>query len=126
MDTDAAALAGSDGVSIHSGFPNPAEAATGQSTPLALDLNRLLVQHPSSTYVFKVAGHSWEHLGIFDGDIALIDRALQPRSKDLIIAWQTSGFRFRRWERLQADDTLWGVVSVMIHPYQLKGMVVSS
>ena len=117
MDDNLSPLAEGDGVSIHSGFPNPATDRAGQSTPLALDLNRLFIRHPSSTYLFRVAGHSWQRLGIFDGDIALIDRALAPRSSDFVIAWQASGFRFCRWADLQ-DDVLWGVVSAVIHPYQ--------
>jgi DNA polymerase V len=119
MDDSSSPLATLNGVSIHSGFPNPATDRTGPGTPLALDLNRLLIRHPSSTYLFKIAGHGWEQLGIFDCDIALIDRALPPHAKDLVIAWQASGFRFCRWAALQADDVLWGVVSAVIHPYQL-------
>ena len=118
MDDNPAALALGDGVSIHSGFPNPAADQAGLTTPLALDLNRLLVRHPNSTYLFKIAGHGWEDRGIFDGDIALIDRALPARAKDLVIAWQASGFRFCQWSALDDDDVLWGVVSAVIHPYQ--------
>ena len=119
MDDNSAPLALLHGVSVHSGFSNPAADSNGQGTPLALDLNRLLIRHPSSTYLFKIAGHGWEGLGIFDGDIALIDRALPARAKDLVIAWQASGFRFCRWDALHDDDVLWGVVSAVIHPYQL-------
>lgn len=118
MDDDSSPLALLSGVSIHAGFPNPATDSSGQGTPLALDLSRLLIRHPSSTYLFRIAGHGWEDLGIFDGDIALIDRALTASSKDLVIAWQASGFVFCRWAAL-GDDVLWGVVSAVIHPYQL-------
>ena len=114
MDDDSSPLALVHGVSIHSGFPNPAADSTGQGTPLALDLNRLLIRHPSSTYLFKIAGHDWEDRGIFDGDIALIDRALPAHTQDLVIAWQASGWRFCQRTALRDDDVLWGVVSAII------------
>jgi hypothetical protein len=41
-------------VATHKGFPNPAAERGG--TPLSLD--RLLIKSPSSTYFFRIRGHS--------------------------------------------------------------------
>jgi len=115
MDEDSATLApGDTGTTsvVHAGFPNPAADRSG--SPLSLD--KLLIRHPSSTYFFRLRGHQWEDAGIFDGDIAVIDRALTPREQDLVVCWQESGeFYLTRWKRAHKQN-IWGVVSSVIHP----------
>jgi len=98
-------------VAVHTGFPNP--AAERQGTPLSLD--KLLVRHPSSTYFFRIRGHSWHRYGVFDGDIAVIDRALPPRGRNLTVWWQESG-EFALSPLMQADHDIWGTVTAIIHP----------
>jgi DNA polymerase V len=118
MDEHLTDLAGGDGVSVHSGFPNPALDRRGQDQGLALDLNQLLVRHPSSTYLFRIAGHRWSDQGIYDGDVAVIDRSLAPRPADLLAAWQDNGFVLYRQRQLAAEGTPWGVVTAVIHQYR--------
>ncbi|MDB5169854.1 MAG: peptidase and domain protein [Candidatus Saccharibacteria bacterium] len=104
------------GVSIHSGFPNPAADSQGRPGGLALDLNQLLVQHPSSTYLFRISGHHWAEQGIFDGDIAMIDRALSASPHDIVLIWLDDNFELHRRNRLTENQHIWGVVSAIIHP----------
>ena len=104
------------GVSIHSGFPNPAAENHGRKSGLALDLNQLLVQHPSSTYMFRIRGHHWADQGIFDNDIAIIDRALSASPHDLVITWQEEAFEIHRRKDLVGQQSTWGVISAIIHP----------
>ncbi len=112
-------MAGSDGLSVHNGFPNPAtDGGPGQGQRLSLDLNQLLVQRPSSTYLFRIGGHHWAGQGIYDGDIAVIDRALPARPTDLVIAWQAEGSTICRQRQLAPGDQLWGVVTAIIHQYR--------
>jgi DNA polymerase V len=111
-------MAPSDGVSTHRGFPNPALQVRGQNQALALDLNQLLIRQASSTYLFRVSGHHWADQGVYDGDVAVIDRALQAGSRDLIVAWQGNDARLCRQHQLSADDTPWGVVTAIIHQYR--------
>lgn len=118
MDEDIRDLAGSDGVSVHSGFPNPALDHRGQGAHLALDLNQLLVQRPSSTYLFKVTGHHWADQGVYDGDVAVIDRALQAGPSDLIVTWRIEGASICRQHQLTPEDRPWGVVTAIIHQYR--------
>lgn len=112
------AMAGSDGVSVHTGFPNPALDHRGDNRPLALDLNQLLVRRPSSTYMFKVAGHHWSDRGIYDGDIAVVDRAVQAGTADLIVAWRPEGSTIVRQHQLTPEDQPWGVVTAVIHKFR--------
>ena len=118
MHDDLETMAHGDGVSVHSGFPNPAADQRDRKTGLALDLNKLLVRRPSSTYLFRVTGHHWAPQGVFDGDVAVIDRALQARPNDLLITWQETGSRLCRQHQLTAEDKPWGVVTAIIHQYR--------
>jgi DNA polymerase V len=117
MYDDLQAVADGDGVSVHTGFPNPALDHRGQEG-LSLDLNRLLVQRPSSTYLFRIAGHHWADQGIYDGDVAVIDRAVQAKANDLIISWRASGSAICKQHQLTPEDKPWGVVTAIIHQYR--------
>ncbi len=100
-------------VAVHAGFPNPAAERTG--APLSLD--RLLVKHPSSTYFFRIRGHTWHDYGVFDGDIAVIDRALTPRDRALVVWWQDSGeFSLSPFDRA-SHQTIWGTVTAIVHEF---------
>jgi len=101
------------GVAVHAGFPNPAAERNG--SPLSLD--KLLVRHPSSTYFFRIRGHNWQAQGVFDGDIAVIDRALAPHERDLVVGWQTDGeFALSLFSRT-ARQNIWGTITAIIHPF---------
>lgn len=108
------------GVSIHAGFPNP--AADRDSNKMTLSLNQLLVQNPSSTFFFRLHGSGWKEQGVFDGDIAVIDRASQPNSEDLIIIWQDQGFTVSRFKNAPINITNFGVITSIIHEYR-KGII---
>jgi SOS-response transcriptional repressor LexA len=100
-------------VNVHAGFPNPAAERSG--VPLSLD--KLLIRHPSSTYFFRIRGHSWHRYGVFDGDLAVIDRAIVPRERDLVVWWQQSGdFILAPYARADRQ-TVWGTITSIIHPY---------
>lgn len=118
MENDSQTMAGSDGVSVHTGFPNPALDQARNTGRLSLDINRLLIRHSESTYLFRVSGHDLADQGIYDGDVAVIDRALDARSSDLVIAWRASGSTICRRHRMEPEDQLWGVVTAVIHQYR--------
>jgi len=116
MDDDTTTMAGSDGVSVHRGFPNSADDRSRDR--LALDLNKLLVKHPSSTYLFRIAGHRWAEQGIYDGDVAVIDRGAEPRDSDLAVIWQDDTFTLCPRHRLPPDEEVWGTIVAVIHQYR--------
>ncbi|HWB38773.1 MAG TPA: S24 family peptidase [Candidatus Saccharimonadales bacterium] len=117
MEEDFTDLAGSDGVSIHAGFPNPGVDQRGRGRPLALDLNQLLVRRPSSTYLFRISGHNWADQGVYDGDVAIVDRAQGRGANDLVVTWRASGFALCRRRQLAGDDESLGVVTAIIHRF---------
>lgn len=107
------------GVSVHTGFPNPATDSSLRS----LDLNKLLIQHSASTYLFRVRGSEWENAGVFDGDIAIIDRGLDPRKTDIVIWWSetSNGFSISPYKKVPAEATLWGTITATIHQFREGG-----
>ena len=63
------------------GFPSP--AADYMEKRLSLD--DLLVEHPAATFFAKAQGSSMEGVGIFDGDVLIVDRSLTPRTNDVVM-----------------------------------------
>jgi DNA polymerase V len=51
-----------------------------------ISLDELFRLHRPQIYLAQVSGHSLTGLGILDGDLVLIDKALQPRREDVVIA----------------------------------------
>ena len=58
---------------IKAGFPSPAQDYLEQ----AIDLNKELIRHPSSTFYGRVVGDSMKDEGIEEGDILVIDKSLE-------------------------------------------------
>ncbi len=56
---------------VQAGFPSPAEDLGAQR----IDLAQLLIKHSQATYFLRASGHSMTEVGIFDGDILVVDRA---------------------------------------------------
>jgi len=116
---------------IRAGFPNPAEEAGG----FALDLNEYLVKHPVSTYYLRVEGDSMNGAGITSGDLVVVDKSLQAKSGDIVVAAVDGDFTLKRLKKQgsevwlmpenpdyqpialheAADASLWGVVTFVIH-----------
>ncbi|EHK0947529.1 translesion error-prone DNA polymerase V autoproteolytic subunit [Citrobacter farmeri] len=74
------------------GFPSPATDYVEQR----IDLNELLVQHPSSTYFVKTAGDSMIDAGISDGDLLVVDSSHTARHGDIVIAVVEGEFTVKR------------------------------
>lgn len=51
-----------------------------------LDLPRHMITHPSQTYAVKARGDSMIGAGIEEGDILIVDRAVEPINKNIVIA----------------------------------------
>ena len=58
---------------VKAGFPSPAEDIREK-----LDLMKLLVRHKASTFFFRVSGVSMVDADMDEGDIIIVDRAVQP------------------------------------------------
>lgn len=73
------------------GFPSPADDFLEQ----ALDLNKLLVRRPNSTFFMRAEGSSG-NAGIDGGDIIIIDKSLKPENNELCVCWCNGQFMIKR------------------------------
>lgn len=67
---------------VRAGFPSPAEDLGAKR----IDLTAKLIKHPQATFLMKARGESMKEAGIFDGDVLVVDRAIQARSGHIVIA----------------------------------------
>lgn len=65
-----------------SGFESPA----AEYKELGLSLDQLLIHHPNATFIGQASGQSMEGIGIFDGDLLIVDRSLTVKNGDVIVA----------------------------------------
>jgi DNA polymerase V len=118
---------------VSAGFPSPAEDYVEGK----LDLNEHLIPRPSATFMVRAMGDSMTGVGIFSGDILVVDRSLQPKHGSIIIAVIDAELTVKRLYRrkgvirLEAANPAypsitvsedmelwcWGVVTAAIHQY---------
>jgi DNA polymerase V len=116
---------------IPAGFPSPAEGYLDDP----LDLNQLLVAHPAATFFIRVQGESMKGANIHSGDVLVVDRSLEPKNRDIIVAILNGEFTVKRLSirgeqlfltsenrafspievREGEDFQVWGVVTYVIH-----------
>lgn len=80
---------------VSCGFPSPAEDYI--ETPL--DLNELLINNPTATYVFIAKGNSMENAHIPDGALLLIDRSIHPEHGHIILAALNGEFTLKKLDK---------------------------
>jgi len=77
---------------VRAGFPSPADDYVDER----LDLNELLVQNAPATFFFRIEGCSMINAGIFEGDIAIVDRSIEPNHRDIVLAIVDGGHTIKR------------------------------
>ena len=94
---------------IKAGFPSPAQDYVENG----IDLNRELVKNPSSTFFGRARGNSMEGAGIFDGDLLIIDKSLEPREGAIAVCFIDGEFTLKRihFERHEGQ-----VTAIWLHP----------
>ncbi|MCH9613761.1 MAG: Protein UmuD [Chlamydiia bacterium] len=117
---------------VQAGFPSPADDYIEDS----LDLNELLIKHPAATFFVRVEGESMIDAHIFPGDVLIVDRAITPTNKKIVVAILNGEFTLKRLQiedgkitllpenpsfppipiTPEMDFEIWGVVSYVIHP----------
>ena len=67
---------------VQAGFPSAAEDTCAKR----IDLNAVLISHPTATYLLRARGSSMVEAGIFDGDVLIIDKAVKARHGHIVVA----------------------------------------
>ena len=116
---------------ISAGFPSPAE----DYIELGIDLNKYLIKNPISTFFLRVSGNSMNNAGIYDNDLLIIDRSINPNPGHVVIALLDGEFTLKRLIKEKdhyylkadkedypaislneyADIQIWGVAIYSIH-----------
>lgn len=78
---------------VPAGFPSPADDYIETS----LDLNEHLVQRPTSTFFVRVIGESMIGAGIFNNDLLVVDKSLEAKSGDIVLATVSGEFTLKRF-----------------------------
>ena len=80
---------------ISAGFPSPAM----DFMDVSIDLNQLMIKHPSATFFGRVQGSSMLDAGISDGDLLVIDRSLTPSNNKIAVCFIDGEFTIKRIQK---------------------------
>ena len=77
---------------VKAGFPSPADDTPHEK----LDLMRLFVRHPASTFYFRISGVSMVDDGFDEGDIVVVDRSLEPTNNSTAVCFIDGEFTIKK------------------------------
>ena len=77
---------------ISAGFPSPAD----DFKEVRISLDKELVRNQESTFYARVSGNSMENAGLSDGDLIVIDRALDPVKNKIAVCFLDGEFTVKR------------------------------
>ena len=117
---------------VGAGFPSPATDYIEDD----IDLNSHLITNAPATFIIRVQGKSMTNVGIYDGDLLIVDKSLNPKNFSTVIAnineelvvktlvkskgenYLTSGSE-NTSDKINLTDNpeiiIWGVVTYVIH-----------
>ena len=117
---------------VGAGFPSPATDYIEDD----IDLNSHLITNAPPTFIIRVQVKSMTNVGIYDGDLLIVDKSLNPKNFSTVIAnvneelvvktliksketnYLTSGSK-NTSDRINLTDNpeiiIWGVVTYVIH-----------
>ena len=119
-------------ISASAGFPSPAENYVEEK----LNLNSYLIKNKESSFFVRVSGDSMINVGIFDNDILIVDRSLDPKRQSIVIVSIDGELVIKKLVKDQSknyylksensnypniklnsnrDTIIWGVVTYVIH-----------
>ena len=96
------------------GFPSPAQGYEQKG----IDFNNILIKHPSATVVMKIESSNYTGMGIFNGDILIIDRAKRITPNSLVVYESEGRFVLGRVYKIKKsleDTIVTGAVTHVIH-----------
>ena len=88
---------------IKAGFPSPAQDYLTAS----IDLNKELIRRKETTFLARVSGNSLMDAGISDGDIIVIDKSLEVKNGDFVVAFIDGEFTLKEFRLDEANHCAW-------------------
>ena len=120
---------------VGAGFPSPATDYIEDD----VDLNTHLITNALATFIIRVQGKSMREVGIYDGDLLIVDKSINPKNFSTVIAnvneelvvktlikekevsHLTSGSK-NITDKINLSENpeviIWGVVTYVIHKFQ--------
>lgn len=118
---------------VPAGFPSPADDYIEKD----IDLNEWLIENKLATFLVRVDGDSMND-EIHDGDRLIVDRSIEPKERDIVVACLDGEMTVKRFIRrgdrifLAAENShyseieitgeselvIWGVVTHCIHSFR--------
>jgi len=117
---------------VGAGFPSPATDYVEDD----IDLNAHLIKNIPSTFLIRVQGKSMNNIGIYDGDLLVVDKSLNPKNfstvvvnlnEELVVksfvkennqSFLTSGSKKLK-DKINLTENpeivIWGIVTYVIH-----------
>ncbi|WP_223668910.1 LexA family protein [Kangiella shandongensis] len=111
---------------VSAGFPGVVDEHMEDT----LSLDQLLIKQPATTFFARVEGDSMIEAGIFQGDVLVVDRSIDAKDGDIVVALLDNEFTVKRLKNpespiLQSENpnypnitvtgehelTIWGVVT---------------
>ena len=116
---------------VGAGFPSPATDYIEDD----VDLNAHLIKNSPATFIIRVQGKSMSSVGIYDGDLLVVDRSINPKNSSTVIANVNEELVVKTFIRGKNNNYLasgpnkielsenpnviiWGVVTYVIHKIQ--------
>ena len=113
---------------VGAGFPSPATDYIEDD----VDLNTHLIKNAPATFIIRVQGKSMTNVGIYDGDLLIVDRSINPKNSSTVIANVNEELVVKTFIRGKNNNYLasgpnkielsenpnviiWGVVTYVIH-----------
>ena len=113
---------------VGAGFPSPANDYIEDD----VDLNSHLIKNPPATFIIRVQGKSMNNVGIYDGDLLVVDRSINPKNLSNVIAnvneelvvktflkEKDKNYLSSGLNKIELNENpnviIWGVVTYVIH-----------
>lgn len=114
---------------VKAGFPSPADDYNCKP----VDLSEVLIRHPQATFLIRASGFSMKEAGILDGDLLVVDRAIQAQPNHIVCAVVNSLFtvkylrkRAGKFRLAAADPTFPDIIPRDGEQIEVWGVVTSS
>ena len=116
---------------VGAGFPSPATDYIEDD----VDLNTHLIKNAPATFIIRVQGKSMTDVGIYDGDLLIVDRSINPKNSSTVIAnvneelvvktfikGKNNNYLASGPNKIELSESpnviIWGVVTYVIHKLQ--------
>jgi len=113
---------------VGAGFPSPATDYIEDD----VDLNTHLIKNAPATFIIRVQGKSMTNVGIYDGDLLIVDRSINPKNSSTVIAnvneelvvktfikGKNNNYLASGPNKIELSENpnviIWGVVTYVIH-----------